>query len=84
MINSETYWRKTGYKFYEDETGRSFEEIFTDCSNSMPWADEEGFFSSFLCLKDCKECDKQCHKHIKLNPLIEEFVMSLNKSLEKK
>ena len=84
MISVESYWRKTGAKFYEDETGRSFEEVFTDCNDSMPWTDEEGRFSSFLCLKDCKECDKQCYKHIKLNPLIEEFVISLNKNLEQK
>ena len=83
MITTEAYWRKTGYKFYEDEKCHTFEEIFTDCNNSMPWADEEGRFSSFLCLKDCKECDKQCHRHIKLNPLIEEFVQDLNKKEKK-
>lgn len=56
--------------------------INTDCNNSIPWTDEESWFSSFLCLKDCKECDKMCHKHVKLNPDIEEFVISLNKNLE--
>lgn len=80
MVTPEGYWRKTGYKFYgKDE---DFEKIYTECTHSMPWADEEGYFNSFLCIKDCKECDFLCSKHFRINPDIKEFVDSLNRSLE--
>lgn len=60
-ITTESYWRKTGAKFMGSES--EFEQVYTTCNNSMPWTDEEGYFNSFLCLIDCKECDKICSKH---------------------
>ena len=80
MSATQSYWRKTGAKFTGTE--KEFEKKYTDCCHSMPWTDEEGYFNSWLCIKDCKECDFQCSKHLKLNPDIKEFVEHFNKHLE--
>ena len=82
MITTESYWRKTGYKFLG--TDEELKDKIATCGKQMEFSDEEGYFNSFLCTIDFKECDKCCIMHKKLNPLIEEFVISLNKSLEKK
>ena len=83
MYNIESFWRSTGYKF--EGTEQDWEETYTGCDKQMPWSDEEGYFSKFLCVVDMKICDKQCLKHhVKLNSDIEEFVVSLNKNLEQK
>jgi hypothetical protein len=42
----------------------------------MPFADEEGRYDSWLCMKDCRECDLRCtehHKPRKLDPDWAEF-----------
>lgn len=80
MTATQSYWRKTGAKFIGTE--EEFEKKFTNCTHSMPWTDEESYFSSWICLKDCKECDFQCSKHLKINPDIKEFVEDFNKKLE--
>lgn len=79
--STQSYWRKTGAKFMGNE--EAFKKIYTECYHSMPLTDEEGYFDSFLCVKDCKECDFNCSKHLKVNPDFKEFVDSLNRSLEK-
>ena len=59
------YWLKTGCKFIG--TDEELMEKLVPCGHLMPWTDEEGWFGSFLCCKDFKECDKNCSKH---RPLI--------------
>ena len=50
--------RKNDAKF--NGTDEEFENRFPNCGHSTPWTDEEGFFSYWLCLKDCKVCNFQC------------------------
>lgn len=78
MINTEQFWRTTGAKFTGNDT--EWEEVYTGCDKQWAWTDEEGYFDSFLCIVDMKECKKDCFKHhVKLNPDVKEFVDNLNK-----
>ena len=77
MATCESYWRKTGYKFYG--TDEELENQLATCGKQMEFSDEEGYFNSFLCTIDFKECDKCCNKH---NPRLDEdwrpFIDSVN------
>lgn len=69
MTTCESYWRKTGYKFMG--TDEELEELCSDCGHQFERADEEGYFDSFYCTIDFKECDKCCNKH---NPRLDEWI----------
>ena len=72
MITTESYWRKTGAKFMGSD--KELQSLISECNNQHAWTNEEGYFNSFLCLIDCKKCDKICSKHRpKLNEDIAEF-----------
>lgn len=77
----ESYWRKTGYKFYG--TDEELENQLATCGKQMEFSDEEGYFNSFLCTIDFKKCDKCCNKH---NPRLDEdwkpFIDSVNQRFE--
>lgn len=69
MKTTESYWRKTGYKFYG--TDEELENQLATCGKQMEFSDEEGYFDSFLCTIDFKKCDKCCNKH---NPRLDEWI----------
>lgn len=78
-----SYWRRTGAKFMGNDNELS--ELIMDCGKQMALSDEEGYFSSFLCTIDFKQCDKCCNKH---NPRLDDWIKpcidELNKRLENK
>ena len=82
MISVEQFWRTTGAKFQGSD--EELQALICNCKYQHAWCDEEGYFDKFLCLKDCKICDKKCHNHHpNLNEDIKDFVNILNERLKK-
>jgi hypothetical protein len=71
---SYAYYEKTGCMFEGSEM--EFQNRLPKCNCFMPWTDEEGYFSYFLCTKDFEVCRHNCKHHKykrKLNEDIREF-----------